>query len=99
MNYEILFTDEGERNLLTVPLELVNVFEEHLQRLAAHPATLSHRGNDFLSPPNAQIFHFEVATYDGGSHVFNVFFRYGMDEHSLWIIGIGHYPTGNSLDG
>jgi hypothetical protein len=93
MSYELIFSDEAEEDLGRLAPHLLNVAEQHLDRLAEHPATLSRPSVSPPYPPGFQMYSFRHEEPDGSSHVFTILFRYGSDETTLQIAAIGHYET------
>jgi hypothetical protein len=69
---------------------LRNHVVEHLSHLAKKPSSLS-RAAVFPYPPSQQISHAPPLEHEGNIHHFVVLFRYGQDEESLHIVGIGHH--------
>ncbi len=97
MNYELVFSARAAQDIFRVPTFLRPFVSENLRRLAEHPATLS-KPSVFPFPADSQLFHFRHDGDDGGSHIFNVFFRYNTDETSLLIIAVGYYEMSPPLE-
>jgi len=75
--------------LLNLPLPLQNYAEQRLHQLAHNPASLS-RAAAFPYPPGSQIFQPEALLLDDDSHELTFLFRFGQDEVTLVVLGIGH---------
>jgi hypothetical protein len=89
MSYRLVYAPAAERDLERVPPALLDLVEHHMLRLATNPAALS-RPSAFPYPPDCQLYQFDHDYGDGRRHVFAVLFRYGADEQSLRVLGIGH---------
>lgn len=89
MSYEILLTARAEARLFAIPDEFRTIIEQRLLELAEAPVSLS-RSAVFPYPEGGQLYEFDV-DYGGldWDH-FAILFRYGQDEATLVVIGIGH---------
>jgi hypothetical protein len=92
MTYEVLLLPQAEQDLLALPLPLQTFLEQQLNQLAASPASLS-RPAVFPYPSGYQLFQPDAVLLDDRSHQFTILFRYGQDETTLYIAGIGHMVT------
>jgi len=89
MNYEVILSPQAEQDFSALPLPLQNYLEHQLQRLAASPTTDT-RPAAFPYPTGSQLFQPDEVVLDEQCHEFTILFRYGQDEKSLQIVGIGH---------
>jgi hypothetical protein len=90
MTYQLVLSPEAESDLASFSPPIREHIVESLRRLAENPLALS-RASHFPYPPNCQLFRPEPFFHEDDRHEFMVLFRYGQDEASLHIIGIGHY--------
>jgi hypothetical protein len=90
MSYELIFSNEAEEDLGRLPPHLLNIVEEHLDRLAEHPAAVSRPSVSPPYPPGFMMYSFRHDEADGTEHRFTVLFRYMADEAHLWVGAVGH---------
>jgi hypothetical protein len=90
MAYNLILSPQAEQRLdaLSPPVRAHVVVA--LEELAENPVSLS-QASHFPYPPNCQLFRPEPLVDVEGRHEVMILFRYGQDEMSLQIIGIGHY--------
>lgn len=95
MSYDIVLSlkAEGELNRLDPPL--AQAVEAHLLKLARSPTSLS-RPAVLPYPPGSQFTEFSM-TYDDRLHHFPILFRYGSEEQTLHVLGIGHIEYADPL--
>lgn len=96
MDYDVILSPHAERDFLAFPLPLQNFVESHIHKLAADPINLS-RKSVFPYPEGGQIYQFHHPNFDGYRHDFTILFRYGQDEQTLQIVGIGHIERDRPL--
>ena len=89
MSYRTILESPAKSDLAALPRPLQLVVRSELRRLAGSPVTLS-RPAVFPYPPGSQLYHFHHDPGGDTWHHFVVLFRYGQDEATLHIIGIGH---------
>ena len=89
MRYRLVYSERAETRLAELPPALLNFVESELLRLADNPATLSRPSVSPPYPPNFQMYSFSHPQFDGLRWHFTVLFRYGADEMTLLIHGIG----------
>src|SRR5207253_9014799 len=89
MSYEIILMPRAESDLMALPVHHQNFVETQLGRLAQSPVSLS-RPAVFPYPPGSQIYEFDDDSGEETWHHFAVLFRYGQDEATLYVVGIGH---------
>jgi hypothetical protein len=92
VSYTLLYTPTAERDLEKVQAGLLDFVEQQLLRLAESPASVS-VPSVLPFPPNCQMFRFAHPDFEGSRWNFVVLFRYGADEQSLHILGVGRYPS------
>jgi mRNA-degrading endonuclease RelE of RelBE toxin-antitoxin system len=97
MSYDVVLMPRAEAHLNSIPEEFRLIIETKLQDLAEAPVSLS-RPAVFPYPPGSQLYEFDV-DYGGSfwDH-FAILFRYGQDESTLIVIGIGHSKLRRSVD-
>jgi hypothetical protein len=87
MSYAIKLEPEAQSALSQMPRPIAFFVAKQLELLAQHPTALS-RPSHFPYLPNRQIYSFDADFEPGKRHFFNVMFRYGADEQSIWILQI-----------
>ena len=92
MNYKIRLSSQARLDLLAFSPTLQDHLLHELDRFKAEPVTLSRKAH-FPYPENCQLFRPAPLFVELERHEFMVLFRYGQDEQTLEIIGIGHYVT------
>ena len=89
VGYDIILSPGALDELVRLPLSVQNYVEQQLERLAADPMALGRR-SAFPYPSNCQLFIPEPIILDQWRHDLTILFRFGQDENTLQIIGIGH---------
>lgn len=89
MSYRIILSPKAEDQLAALESPLQNAVEAQLRRLAENPTGLSRRSVTPPWPPDCQLYEFGHEL-DRRRHHFAVLFRYGVDEETLFVLGIGH---------
>jgi len=90
MPYHLVLSPQAEQDLASFPPSLRKHVIDSLQHLAENPVAIS-RPSHFPYPPECQLFRPDPFFDETDRHELMVLFRYGQDEISLQIIGIGHY--------
>jgi hypothetical protein len=85
---------EAEEDLAKLPKPLRRYVKRHLTRLADSPSALSIPSH-FPYPEKCQLFHLPICKLSDTRHHLIVLFKYGQDERSLVIHGIGHSILGD----
>src|SRR5689334_1178721 len=93
MSYRVELSAAAEAELEALPPDLQDIVRVGLIDLSADPVSQS-RPAPFPFPPVGQLHHIK---HDIGAetwHFFTILFRYGQDEETLHVVGIGHveYP-------
>jgi hypothetical protein len=90
MAYHPILSPQARKDLASFSGPMRQHIVAALRMLAADPVGLS--SPSFLPyPPDCLLFRPNPFFDDRGRHEFMALFRYGQDEVSLQIIGIGHY--------
>ena len=89
MNYRAILSTGAAEAIANLPVQLRNTVHIELQRLCQAPTTLSRRSVTPPYPPGYQLFTFD-AVVAGEIHYFSVLFKYGQDEQTIFVHGIGH---------
>src|SRR5438445_13570788 len=89
MAYHVRLSPTAAANVRKLAKPLRKHVRDHLRDLAASPTTHS-KPAVFPFPPRSQISHAPDLIDDEGTHHFVVLFRYGQDEETLEVIGVGH---------
>ncbi len=89
MDYQVRLTSVARRDLLRIPDFLQDFVADHLAELAKCPSEMS---RSVVSPPFApggMMCNFTLSL-PGSVHSFTILFKYGVDEITLIITGIGY---------
>lgn len=89
MSYRAILTTAAAEDISRLPVALRNAVHAELLRLCESPATLSRRSVSPPYPPGYQLFQFDRVLADK-VHYFSILFKYGQDEQTLFIHGLGH---------
>jgi hypothetical protein len=90
MSYEVILRPRAEADLVALPPDLQPFVAHHLDLLGRSPASLSRSAVSPPYPAGSQMYEFDQ-DFDGATfHHFVSFFRYGQDEATLYVLGIGH---------
>jgi mRNA-degrading endonuclease RelE of RelBE toxin-antitoxin system len=89
MSYRVILTPVAKADIQALPQHLRTVIVERLVQLGDSPASLS-RPTVFPYPSGYQLFEFNEDRGEEFWHHFAVLFRYGQDETTLHILGVGH---------
>lgn len=89
MRYRCRLSDIAEADLVRLPTPIRSYLVKHLRRLEKNPSALSIPSH-FPYPEKCQLFHLPIYTHNATRHHLIVLFRYGQDEETLLIVGIGH---------
>jgi hypothetical protein len=91
MEYEPHLTDKAQLDFDRLDERFRAIVAGYIYKLAESPSHLSRR---VVSPPYPPTFammrEFDHGPVDGIIHHFTLFFRYGQDEQTIIIEGIGH---------
>jgi hypothetical protein len=90
MTYDLLFSDQAEAVLVRLPVHVLNVVEQELDKLAENPVALGRPVVSPPYPPGGQMYYFKHKEVDGIVHHFTILFHYGLDEKTLQITGISY---------
>ncbi len=89
MSHRAILSTRAAQELANLPVQLRNTVHIELERLCEAPTTLSRRSVTPPYPPGYQLFTFD-AVVAVEVHYFSILFKYGQDEKSLFVHGIGH---------
>ena len=98
MSYGIAFTSRAEDEFLALAPHLQTFVAARLAELGRSPTVLGRRSPSPPYPPGFMLYEFEYGPAAGERHHFAILFRYGQDEVTLHVIGIGHTDFGSSLE-
>lgn len=87
MSFDPIISPSAAEDLVALPIQVQNVVEQEINRLAADPVRLSRRA---VSPPYpaGQMYQFEH-DFEDVRYLITVLFRYGQDERTVEIFAIG----------
>lgn len=89
-SYRILLTRTAESERDRLAPDLVRIVNSKLTELAKDPFSLSRKTVSPPYPPGGMMREFDTITSNGVMHYFVVLFRFGEDEKTLIVRGIGH---------
>ena len=90
MSFEILLTPRADLALERLPLFLREFVEGHLVRLGEAPHAVARSAVSSPYPPGDMVYEFDLIRGGNEWHHLSVFFRYGQDEATLYVVEIGH---------
>jgi hypothetical protein len=91
MEYRLILSARAVADLARVPPDLRDFVQRHLSLLGRYPTVLS-RPSAPPYPEGCQMDVFNARRDGVVIRTFVVLFRYGQDEETLWVLGIGHTP-------
>lgn len=90
MGYQVKLSPEFAESFRNLPRSIWDFVKNHIHTLASDPVNLSRR-SALPYPPNCQLYHLQPpCSAEGYRHHLTILFRYGQDETSIELIGLGH---------
>jgi hypothetical protein len=86
MSYDPVITPRAAEDLAALPLHVQSFLEQQINRIAGNPSAMS-RSAPFPYPPG-QFSEFDYE-FEGVKYHLTVHFRFGQDERTLVVYGIG----------
>ena len=89
MPFRCILSPTAEEDFVKLPKAIRDYIAEHLRLLAESPTTVSIPSH-FPYPPSCQLYHLPPFHLNEKRYDLIILFKYGQDEESLQIAGIGY---------